>query len=160
MFYYTHCFHKQQADYWKTGAKIEIFKQTYLLIFCTYIGSDINLLPLLKKCVDDPNMAILRSSVDASCTILEQCQSEGCMKCSQLLWMSLPANAAIIQLPYLACVNTLPSWITSSHILHAHWVMQCAWVCCHLWYVRRLMPCTCQPKVQLLLHVHFLLPNA
>ena len=44
----------------------------YTIKFFTYICRDINFLPLLKKGVDDPNMAIPRSSMDASCTSLEQ----------------------------------------------------------------------------------------
>lgn len=43
------------------------------LKFPTHIGSDVNLLPFLKKRVDDTNMTIPRSSMDASRTSLEQC---------------------------------------------------------------------------------------
>jgi hypothetical protein len=45
------------------------------LYFHTHISSDVNLLPLLKKRVDDTNMAIPRSSMDASGTSLEGYQA-------------------------------------------------------------------------------------
>lgn len=45
------------------------------LKFFTHISCDINFLPFLKKRVDDTNMAVPRSSMDATRTSLEQCHS-------------------------------------------------------------------------------------
>jgi hypothetical protein len=50
----------------KTTAQMNALK------FRTHIGSDINFLSFLKKRVDDTNMAIPRSSMDATCTSLKR----------------------------------------------------------------------------------------